>query len=365
VAANEPQRNRAWGLAIGVGIVVGVVVVWALVIKPDTQQELREIGGVEQPVGEPLGPIVVYCAHDSIYSKQVLDRFTEQTGIEVEPRFDTEATKSLGLIELIVRERENPRCDVFWNNEQLGTMRLQSEGLLEPYTGPNHARIPASQKAADGTWAGFGARMRVWIVNTDLMEATEQAVDEAMSRDDLSHAAIAKPLYGTTRAHYTVLWDLWGEQKVKAWHQDWRDRGINEVSGNATTKNLVANGSLHLGLTDTDDYYLAVDAGAPVDFVPARVGRKLVVIPNTVAIIQGTEQLEASQKLVDFLLSEANELALAQGDARQIPLGPVDESKLPDEVVELKRLSNLAYPLGDLNDARAGTLEWLREEYVR
>ncbi|MFO7958395.1 MAG: hypothetical protein R6X33_15010, partial [Candidatus Brocadiia bacterium] len=111
--------------------------------------------------------LVVYCAHDSVYSESVLNDFEEQTGIPVAVKFDTEATKSLGLIELLIREKENPRCDVFWNNELLGTMDLKTEGVLQPYKGPGYERIPAAFKDPEGYWAGFGARLRVYIVNTD------------------------------------------------------------------------------------------------------------------------------------------------------------------------------------------------------
>jgi len=41
--------------------------------------------------------LVVYCAHDAAFSEEILKAFEKKTGIKVEPRFDTEATKSLGL----------------------------------------------------------------------------------------------------------------------------------------------------------------------------------------------------------------------------------------------------------------------------
>ncbi|MDP6108080.1 MAG: hypothetical protein QGI33_06570 [Candidatus Brocadiia bacterium] len=41
------------------------------------------------------------------------------------------------------------------------------------------------------------------------MEPREEAVTAALA-GDLSRVAIAKPLYGTTLSHYSVLWDLCG-----------------------------------------------------------------------------------------------------------------------------------------------------------
>ena len=74
--------------------------------------------------------LVVYCAHDSIYADQILHEFEQQTGISVAVRYDTEATKSGGRVELLLQEKAHPRCDVFWNNELLGTLQLADEDML-------------------------------------------------------------------------------------------------------------------------------------------------------------------------------------------------------------------------------------------
>ena len=72
--------------------------------------------------------VVVYTALDSEFSQPIFDDFTAATGIAVRPKFDTESTKTVGLTEAILAERNRPRCDVFWNNEILNTLRLQRQG---------------------------------------------------------------------------------------------------------------------------------------------------------------------------------------------------------------------------------------------
>lgn len=312
--------------------------------------------------------LVVYCAHDSIYSEQVLRQFEADTGIRVEIKFDTEATKSLGLVEQIIREREQRRCDVFWNNEPLGTMRLAEEGLLEPYQGRGYRRIPQPFKDPSGYWAGFAARMRVWVVNTDVLEATPEAVADATA-GDLSRVAIARPLYGTTRMHYTVLWDYLGPDALQAWHADWRERGVNEVAGNATVKNLVASGACDLGLTDTDDVFVALDDEKPVDMTPYRLDDgRAIVVPNTVAIIAGTDKPEQAALLADYLLSGDVELMLAQSKSRQVPIGGMTDEQLealPDDVRRLRGWAREYYPIDQLSGSAAACLDWLRSEYVQ
>lgn len=310
-------------------------------------------------------PLVVYCAHDAVYSEKILRAWERSTGIPVAIKFDTEATKSLGLVELLIREKNNPRCDVFWNNQLLGTAALQQEGILQPYKGEGYKRIPAQFKDPEGHWAGFAARLRVYIINTDNLKPDMETVERVLA-GDLSRVAIAKPLYGTTLTHYSVLWKEWGEEKLKAWHKDWRERGVKEVLGNATVKDLVAQGVCDMGLTDTDDFFMAAREGKPVVMLPCRTDNgKVICIPNTVAIINGTRKLQQAKKLVDYLLSEDIELGLNNSNSKQIPLGPVDESRLQPDVKTIKKWAQDAYPLYEVVEARAACLSWLKQEYLK
>jgi len=269
------------------------------------------------------------------------------------------------LVELLLQEKAHPRCDVFWNNELLGTLQLADEGLLLSYRGSGYKRIPAAFKDADGRWAGFAARLRLWIVNTNRLSPTEEAIQQA-SNGDLDRMVIAKPLYGTTRTQYTILWKLWGRDKLLGWDRDRRARHLREVDGNSTVKDLVAAGVCDLGWTDTDDFFEARDEGKPVAMLPVRLENgRTICIPNTVAIIRGTRHLAEAQKLVDFLLSEKCEMSLAAAKSRQIPLGPVDAARLPDDVKQLQHWAADGVSLSDLGGANAECLAWLKLEYLQ
>ena len=360
--------------------------------------------------GDP-NSLVVYCAHDSVYADAILKDFEQQTGIRVDVRYDTEATKSLGLVNLIVAERRQPRCDLFWNNELLGTADLKEQGLLEPYQGSGWRRLPEKYRDADGYWVGFAARLRVQIINTRELFPDDETMRNLFEFEP-SSVAIAKPLFGTTLTHYTVLWHEWGPERLKEWHHDLRLRGVREVDGNGAVKDLVAQGVCSAGLTDTDDFYVAIDDGRPVAMLPVRVSAspmkrsrhttldsqpasldseipltvalspedggegtkpkaeeearsKTICIPNTAAIIRGTKRIEAARKLIDFLASAETELALARSKSRQVPLGPVDEAQLSDEVRRLKEWVADGIDLRSLLPARRETLQWLKSEYLR
>lgn len=340
------------GVVVNLVILVCAIAVFAFIYKVGLAQQ-----------GNSL---VVYCAHDSVYSQKILDLFEKKTGIKVIPKFDTEATKSLGLVELLVKEKENPVCDVFWNNELLGIMHLQEKGVLAPYKGSGYARIPEGLKDPNGLWAGFGARMRVYIINTDKCPVDEKVLLKRMNEKDLSRIAIAKPLYGTTLTHYCCLWRELGGEGLKKLHNDRLKRKLNIVNGNGVVKNVVAEGVCDFGWTDTDDFFVAKDAGKPVEMLPIRLNNgKSICIPNTVAIIKGAKNQDNAKRFVDFILSEECEVELAKSKARQIPVGPVDESKLPEDVKQLKKWAENSAPLNDLADVRSNCVEWLKTLYVK
>jgi len=345
------RRNGSWFATVATLLCLGMIAL------------LSWTGGASQDA------LVVYCSHDSVYSEEILRDFERETGIRLIVRFDTEATKSIGLINLLIAERGNPQCDVFWNNEVLGTMKLQKLGMLQPYKGKGYERIPAGYKADDGSWAGFAARLRVFIVNTENMAATHEAIFQrlnAFGKNGLSRVARAKPMFGTTLTQYVALWGEAGGEELKRRHKSQRDRGLLEVNGNSVVKDLVASGRCDFGWTDSDDFFLAVDEGKPVDMVPVFMTcGHAICIPNSVAIIRGPSRLEAAQKLVDFLLSKEVETRLAGSPSRQIPLGPVGFAGLPEEVQDLKLWSERSVDLKPLGDAHAECLSWLQSEYLQ
>lgn len=316
--------------------------------------------------------LVVYCAHDAVFAEEILRRFETESGARLAVRYDTEATKSLGLVELLLREKSAPRCDVFWNNETLGTIDLAARGALAPYRGSGWERMPAQFKDPEGRWTGFAARMRVEIRRADAPDNGDELARIAASPEpfagDASRYAIAKPLYGTTLSHYAVLWKLWGPQRVKAWHHRLRAAGIREVNGNAQVKDLVSQGVCVAGFTDTDDFFEARDSGAAVTMRPIQIateaGWKTICIPNSVAIIRDAPHEKDARALVDYLLSEATELALARSSSRQIPLGAIEDGKWPAEVRALRTAMKRSVELNDLRKAREECLAWLKSEYA-
>lgn len=271
--------------------------------------------------------VTLYCAQDREFAEGLLGEF----GTEVRAKYDSEANKSVALVEELRRERGRPRCDVHWNNEPLGTLRLAAEGVLEPYRSPAGVGFPAWTRPADGTWQAFAARARVILVNTRLVPASEYPT----SILDLADArwrgrlALAKPVFGTSATHAAALFAVLGPERAERWYADLKAGGAAVVAGNKQVAQGVAAGDFALGVTDTDDALIELRAGRPVALVypdrdghPAHPGLGTLFIPNTLALVRGAPHADTGRRLMDWLLRPQTERRLATGGGFQIPLNP-------------------------------------------
>ena len=243
-------------------------------------------------------------------------------------KFDIESTKTVGLTNSLIAEAVQPRCDLFWNNEILNTIRLKDHGVLQPFR-PSHADdVPAAFKDPDGMWYGFAAPARVLLVNTRLVPEADRPSGLADLADPRwkGKIGIAKPLFGTTATHAACLFAAWGDEKAKAFFLDLKANEVQVFSGNKQVAMAVGSGQVAFGLTDTDDAMGEIEAGSPVAIVypdrqPGQLGT--LFIPNTLAMIKGAPDTEAAGRLADRIYSPEVEAALAEGPERPDPASQV------------------------------------------
>ena len=269
----------------------------------------------------------IFVSLDREHSERVLNDFTKETGIRVEGEYDKEANKTIGLVNLLLQQKDNPQVDVYWNNELSQTIRLKQRGVLQPYVSPAAATIPAPFKDPDGYWTGFAARARVLIVNTDLVKPDEMP----RSMWDLCDArwkgkvAMARPETGTTAAHASALYVALGVAKADEYFDKLIANDVVWRGGNAQVMKDVSAGLYAFGWTDTDDFNVAKIQGQPVrcvypDADEGEVG--VMYIPNTLMLIKGAPHPEAGKKLIDWLLRPEIEARLAKSASAQIPVRP-------------------------------------------
>jgi iron(III) transport system substrate-binding protein len=269
--------------------------------------------------------VVVYCALDREFSEPILTSFEAKSGTRVSAKYDVESTKTVGLANLLITEAARPRCDVFWNNEILNTLRLKEKGLLAPFR-PSHAdELPEAFRARDGMWYGFAARGRVLLVNKTLVPEADRPKGLADLTDPKwkGKIGLAKPLFGTTATHAACLFAAWGDEKAKAYFRALKANDARVLSGNKQVAVDVGAARIAIGLTDTDDALGELAAGSSVaiiypDCAPDGLGT--LFIPNTLAVLKGSPHPRAAEALADYLLSHEVEGTLSSGPSAQIPL---------------------------------------------
>src|SRR5215213_2200324 len=234
--------------------------------------------------------VTIYVSTDRVFSEPILRAYEQKSGVRVNAVYDTEETKSTGLANKLIAEKNRPQADLFWSNEPVRTLVLKRNGVLAPYKSPGAADIPNAFKDPEGYWTGFSARSRVIVYNTNLVKP-DQAPKSVLDLADpkwKDQIAIADPRFGSTSFHVAALYAQMGDERADEFFRKLKSNGIKIVPGNSVVRDMVARGEVKLGLTDTDDVNVALE----------------------------------DKLLIEYLLSPEVERMLAQSEAVQIPLHP-------------------------------------------
>lgn len=329
-------------IAIGLAALV-VVILALLVLRP---------GG-----GDGGGEVVVYTSVDDVFARPVAQAFQRETGIAVRLVPDTEETKSTGLLNRLIAEKNRPQADVFWSGDPVRAEILKKEGVTAPYTSPEAAGLPPEYSDPHGFWTGFSARARVLIYNRNAVaEAdTPHSVMDLVDPRFEGRACLANPLFGTTSMHAAALFAALGEEEAKGFFEDFLKNGGRLASSNGDVRRLVAEGICAIGVTDTDDAHVAQMEGKPIGIVyPDADGMGTLIIPNAAVLIAGAPNEASGKRFIDYLLKPETEAALATSAAAQIPLR--EGVAVPEGVTALEDIrpmpvdyTALARRLEDLN----------------
>jgi iron(III) transport system substrate-binding protein len=326
------------------------------------------LGACRKPAAAKAS-LVVYCSADPEIGVPVLESFERASGVRVEPVFDTEATKTTGLVNRLLAERAAPRADAWWSSEPFGTVRLARAGVLQRFRASRaEAAMAASpwgrwpedrrdiSRNDDGSvdaplWYGFGDRLRVMVYNTTIVRTDDLPLGAGRlgllaHERFMGRVAIARPQFGTTRGHMAILRHAYGEADVETWLRALKRNGVQVLDGNATVVRAVATGAAHIGLTDSDDVFSGQRQGWPVAMMlepfPAHpVGTPFTLppspdldprgpasLPNTAGVIAGSRSPDAAGELIEHLLSPEVQRLMAASDSRNIPVDPALRAEL-------------------------------------
>jgi iron(III) transport system substrate-binding protein len=245
------------------------------------------------------GQVVVYTSVDDVFARPICERFERETGIQVQLVPNTEETKSAGLLNRLIAEKQRPQCDVFWSGDPIRAAVLKSKGISAPYHSPQAADLPKLYSDPAGHWTGFSCRARVIICNRNLVPQGQEppSVMDLLDPRFRGQACMANPLFGTTSMHAAALFAELGDDEAKKFFDGFAANGGKILSSNGEVRRRVAAGEFAVGLTDTDDYNVARQEDKPVGVVfPDRDGMGTLIVPNCAVLIAGGPDPENGQR---------------------------------------------------------------------
>jgi iron(III) transport system substrate-binding protein len=273
--------------------------------------------------GKSQRTVIVYTSQDQIYAEPVFAEFTRQTGIKVLPVFDSESVKTAGLAQRVIAERDNPRADIFWSNEEMISHHLAELGALDT-----------------NAWATAGFRTRRLIINTNFVSQKEapKSLDELTNSKWAGKVALAYPIYGTTAAHFVALRQGWGDDRFGAWCKALVANRPFVVDGNSVVVRMVGAGEAWIGLTDSDDFAAGLHNNLPIASAP--LCNDLLTVPSSVGIVRGAPHHSEAEAFYNFAQSEAAVKRLVADKALEGVNAPANAMKLkqPAAIDETREL---------------------------
>lgn len=134
--------------------------------------------GTPTVAAKATGPVVVYSSRQEHLIKPLFDRFTAETGIEVQFQTGEDGP----LIARLQAEGAATYADVLYTVDAGNLWAAASRGLLAPVeSAVLEAAIPAHLRDPQGRWFGLSVRARTIVYSTERVEPAELSTYEALA----------------------------------------------------------------------------------------------------------------------------------------------------------------------------------------
>jgi iron(III) transport system substrate-binding protein len=209
----------------------------------------------------------------------------------------------------VLAEKDNPRADVIWGLGASFLALFDSMGLLQPYTPKGADQIKPMFRSTTNptTWTGMDAFLAVMCYNT--VEGGKKNMPKPVAWTDLGN-----PVYKDSIVMPNPASSGTGYQAVYAWIQIMGEKAAWEFmdklhqniavythSGSAPCVQA-AKGERVIGIGFDMRGAKEKTGGAPIDVILAKEGAPWDM--EATAIVKGTKNLAAAQKLADYAVSK-------------------------------------------------------------
>lgn len=297
------------------------------------------------------GTLTVYSGRSEELIQPLLDQFAADTGIEVEVRYGDSADLAL----VIDEEGQASPADVVLSQSPGATGYLDGADRLRKLDPSVLRKVDSRFRASDGRWVGISGRVRVLVVNTDLVKKADLPdsvldLTKAKYRDQVALA----PSNGSFQDFVTAMREIEGEKVTAKWLAGMEANGARGYASNSAIVEAVGRGEVPMGLVN--HYYAALakdaDPTVPIEnhvFPNRDVGS--VILVTSAAVLDSTDDRALAERFVRYLLSKPAQVHLAE-DEFEYPL-----TKGVEPLGGLPPLSTIEAPRLDLDTLGGDLLE--------
>lgn len=251
--------------------------------------------------------LVIYSGRTEPLVGPLFDRFTAETGIKVLVRYGDTAE----LAATIMEEGRNARPDIFFAQDAGALGALASLDRLRPLPESILSAVPSYLRSPDGVWVGTSGRARVVAYNTARVsdeEMPESIWDftDAKWRNRIGWA----PTNGSFQAFVTALRLLEGEARAEQWLRGIMANRPIAYHNNTAIVDALGRAEVHVGFVN--HYYLFRFLNERGESFPVRnhyttndAGAMMNV--SGVGILFNTKRVDAAERFIEFLLSDASQ----------------------------------------------------------
>ncbi|VEG55438.1 ABC transporter ferric iron-binding periplasmic protein [Mycolicibacterium aurum] len=292
--------------------------------------------------------VVVYSGRSEDLVAPLLEKFTADTGIEVEARY----AGSGELAAQLITEGDSSPADVFLSQDAGALGAVAKAGLFAPINPETLAAVPAAYSAADGSWLGVSGRARVLVYNPELAPNVPDTIDGLLAPEWRGKIGYA-PSNASWQSFVTGLRVTRGDDAARQWLEAFAAQEPRPYEGNGPMRDAVNNGELPVALTNHYYLYELINSTS-ADQVVARNQFMAPGDPGGLVNVAGIGVLktaahpEQAQELAAYLVStagqqyfaeETTEYPLVAGIAPNGDMPPLAELQPP--AVDLSQLDDL------------------------
>lgn len=323
-----------------------------------TENTGTENTGTENTGTGDEGRLVVYSGRNENLIGPIIERFREETGVEVEVRYGDTAELAATLLE----EGDRSPADVFIAQDAGALGAVAREGLFRELPEGILSRVEPRFRSPEGMWVGLSGRARVVVYNTQHLSEADLPASIFDFTDPRWKGRIGwAPTNGSFQAFVTAMRAVHGEDATRRWLEGILANEPRSYPSNAPIVEAVAAGEIDVGFVN--HYYLLQlkaergDDFPAANYYPADGDIGALVNVAGAGILRSAAHPQAAERFLEYLLSEDAQRYFAESTF-EYPL--VQGVPAPEDVPPLESVKTPDVDLSDLWDLE-GTLELLRD----